>query len=60
MKHFMTYDEIITMDWEQVATEEAEEMMAHGCVGCPHAEVCGDQELFYSCFWWELSMGNDL
>ena len=56
----MTYDEIIAMDWEEVTEEQAEEMLAHGYVRCPHAGVCDDQNLFYSCFWWELYMGDEL
>lgn len=60
MERFMTYDEIIAMDWEEVTQEQADEMLAHGCVGCPHAGVCSDQGLFYGCYWWELYMGDDL
>lgn len=60
MEHFMTYDKIIAMDWEEVTQEQAEEMLDHGCVGCAYAEVCEGQDLFYSCCWWELSMGDDL
>ena len=60
MEHFMTYDEIIAMDWEEVTQEQADEMLAHGCVGCPHTDVCDEQDLFYGCYWWELYMGDDI
>lgn len=60
MERFMTYDEIIAMDWEEVTQEQADEMLEHGCMGCPHAEVCDEQGLFYGCYWWELYMDYNL
>lgn len=60
MEHFMTYDEIIAMDWEEVTQEQAEEMLEHDCIGCPRAGECEEQRLFYGCFWWEIAVGDDL
>jgi len=60
MEHFMTYDEIIAMDWEEVTQEQADEMLAHCCVGCPPARTCYEQGLFYGCYWWKAAMGDDV
>lgn len=56
----MTYDEIIAMDWEEVTQEQADEMLAHCCVGCPPARTCYEQGLFYGCYWWKAAMGDDV
>ena len=41
-------------------TYEEMEMAYMGCEGCPYAEVCASEELFWGCEVWEDAMGEDL
>ena len=53
----------ITKEMENIIEElyQAVDMNCEACCeACPYADRCGKEELFWGCFVWEDSMGEDL